>query len=109
MYWGNLVRTDDAEVRYCGECSQNVYLVTTESELVERAQRGECVALIAAAELPTPAQAMQAEFPLIAAVGRPAPPTRLGLPEPSRSPYLPRLPDQPDRPPVPPGPDPDLD
>lgn len=72
MYWGTLMRTDDREVRYCRECSHNVYLVTTESELAERARRGECVAIVTAAELPTPAQAVHSEFPPMA-VGRVAP------------------------------------
>ncbi len=71
MYWAELQGTDENGVKYCGECENRVYLVTGEAELEERARRGECVAIIAAAEIPSPHEAFRIEHGPIM-VGRPA-------------------------------------
>ena len=52
LSWGNLARTADPTVRHCGECQQPVYLVTSEELLIERAERGQCAAIVLLDELP---------------------------------------------------------
>lgn len=51
--WGALEDTGSGTVRHCLECRQQVYLVTTPAELTERAERGECIAVILPEEIPT--------------------------------------------------------
>lgn len=51
-YWAELDATDDPAVRLCGQCREQVYLVTGEPELSRRAERGECVAVILPQEIP---------------------------------------------------------
>lgn len=40
-----LARTDDAAVRYCSACAQNVYLCGTPKDFVEHGNKGHCVAV----------------------------------------------------------------
>ncbi len=54
LYWGELDATGDEGVRHCNQCEHDVYLVTSEAELEERAERGECVAIVLPEELPAP-------------------------------------------------------
>lgn len=46
MRWSNMQRTNDPEVRFCGSCHASVYLVANELEYQNRAEAGECVALL---------------------------------------------------------------
>ncbi|MEM9488333.1 MAG: hypothetical protein AAGC55_04255 [Myxococcota bacterium] len=55
-YWGSLERVSDT-VRHCKHCDRPVYLVSDRDELQQRAERGECVAVIVADELPSMYQA----------------------------------------------------
>lgn len=43
--WGDLQPTTFAQVRFCNECSRDVFLCTTESELAESVRLGRCVAV----------------------------------------------------------------
>ena len=42
--WDGLERTKDKKIRYCGECSKNVYKATTKEKMFELGQEGKCVA-----------------------------------------------------------------
>lgn len=59
MQWSNMQRTDDPEVRFCGSCHTSVFLVANELEYQNRAEAGECVALI-----PSPAPPDELFVPL---------------------------------------------
>jgi len=52
LAWGALEETEDPAVRRCDECKKPVYLVTSEAQLIERAERGECAAIVSFEELP---------------------------------------------------------
>lgn len=43
--WKMLARTDDAAVRYCSACAQNVYLCGTPQDFIEHGNKGHCVAV----------------------------------------------------------------
>ncbi len=42
--WDDLVQTAEDSVRFCMECQENVYLVQTDTETLQRARAGQCVA-----------------------------------------------------------------
>ncbi len=50
--WGELKRTADRSTRFCDVCQQTVFLCFKQSELQERASKGQCVALAGEGELP---------------------------------------------------------
>ena len=52
LYWGGLQPTDDPAVRHCDQCNENVYFTDTADEFIERASRGQCVAVLSDAEAP---------------------------------------------------------
>ena len=52
LYWGSLQKTDDPAIRVCDQCHANVYFTSTVAEFVERASRGQCVAVLTDAEAP---------------------------------------------------------
>ena len=68
LYWGDLRITGDPTTRFCDQCQQNVYMVTSETEFAERVARRECIAVVMADELPTPEQAAAAG-PSVAVMG----------------------------------------
>lgn len=43
--WYNLVNTDSYDTKYCTDCRKNVYLVSTEEELIKRRNLEQCVAI----------------------------------------------------------------
>lgn len=43
--WSGLERTDDECVRFCSVCAKSVYHCVDVSELVARAEAGDCVAI----------------------------------------------------------------
>lgn len=77
MSWGNLAQTSDPSVRHCAECQKPVYLVTSEELLLERAERGECAAIVLLDELPERDDQYEDRRPMM--LGRVAPP-RAGWP-----------------------------
>ena len=42
--WDDLQQTADQAVRYCQECKENVYLTRNDTETLQRARAGQCVA-----------------------------------------------------------------
>lgn len=62
--WANLRSTADASTRFCDSCQREVFLCTTDTEAVQHARQGHCIAK----PMPT-ATSFQ---PLV--VGRPDPP-----------------------------------
>lgn len=56
MYWGGLRDLGVPTVRFCEQCRENVYFVSTDDELRDRAARGQCVAVMLEAELPDPSK-----------------------------------------------------
>lgn len=44
-HWAELATTDREHVRYCGACSENVYLCTSEAEIAEHRDQRHCVAV----------------------------------------------------------------
>ena len=45
LEWKNLKKTDDPQVRFCGECSKNVYRCKTEQAMYEHIQLNHCIAV----------------------------------------------------------------
>ena len=45
LKWKNLKKTDDPQVRFCGECSKNVYRCKTEKDMDEHIQLNHCIAI----------------------------------------------------------------
>ena len=45
LEWKNLKKTDDPQVRFCGECSKNVYRCKTEQDMDEHIQLNHCIAI----------------------------------------------------------------
>lgn len=43
--WDKLIETNSYDKKYCSDCRQNVYLVSTEKEMIKRRNLGHCVAL----------------------------------------------------------------
>ncbi len=43
--WDDLIQTGDSSTRYCMDCKKNVYLVTSEKELIIRKYLEQCVAI----------------------------------------------------------------
>lgn len=52
LYWGGLQPTDDPAIRMCDQCDQKVYFTSTADEFIERAARGQCVAVLTDTETP---------------------------------------------------------
>ena len=52
--WEALTQTDQPNVRYCEQCNQNVFLVSTDEETLSHARAGHCIAreIPDASELP---------------------------------------------------------
>ena len=44
--WAQLSETESSEIRFCSHCENDVYLVRSEAELAEHAQKGRCVAIL---------------------------------------------------------------
>ena len=44
--WEQLTPTEDASVRHCGQCNQNVYLCRTDHETLSHARAGHCIARV---------------------------------------------------------------
>jgi hypothetical protein len=42
--WEELVPTEHASVRHCGQCDQDVYLCSTDDETLRHARAGHCIA-----------------------------------------------------------------
>lgn len=45
LKWESLVSTESPDIRYCGVCSQNVYLCETPREFVSQGNLGRCVGI----------------------------------------------------------------
>ena len=45
LEWKNLKKTDDPQVRFCGECSKNVYRCKTEQDMDEHIKLSHCIAV----------------------------------------------------------------
>src|SRR5436305_13940628 len=52
--WEQLALTEDASVRHCAQCNQDVYLCSTDDETLNHARAGHCIARLIpdASELP---------------------------------------------------------
>lgn len=48
--WSALKPTKDKDIRFCGECKQNVHLVESEAEFNKQASAGRCVVIITETE-----------------------------------------------------------
>ena len=48
--WGDLMPTNDADVRYCSACHRGVYVCKTVEEVNHYARLGECIAWVAPPE-----------------------------------------------------------
>jgi hypothetical protein len=48
--WDDLQRTADPTVRFCQECRENVYLTRNDTETLQRARAGQCVARLSPQE-----------------------------------------------------------
>ena len=48
--WDNLERTADQGIRFCQECKKNVYLTRNDTETLQRARGGQCVARLSPPE-----------------------------------------------------------
>ena len=45
LEWKNLKKTDDPQVRLCGECSKNVYRCKTDEAMDEHIKLNHCIAV----------------------------------------------------------------
>ena len=45
LEWKNLKKTDDTQVRFCGECSKNVYRCKTDEDMDEHIKLNHCIAV----------------------------------------------------------------
>lgn len=43
--WYELIETDDYKIKYCTDCSKNVFLVETEDEMIKRRNLEQCIAV----------------------------------------------------------------
>ncbi len=68
--WSNLAPTSVENVRHCGECDREVYLVLTDAQLKAHAAVGHCVAVPVA----QPASTGIDQYTVDCVVGEPAPP-----------------------------------
>ncbi|MGE0116089.1 MAG: hypothetical protein AB7T07_14555 [Steroidobacteraceae bacterium] len=51
--WGDLIRTSFEKVRFCTDCSRDVFFCSTDSELAEAVRLNRCVAVAVVSALPT--------------------------------------------------------
>ena len=45
LEWKNLKKTDDSKIRFCNECSKNVYRCKTEKDMDEHIKLNHCIAV----------------------------------------------------------------
>ena len=45
LEWKNLKKTDDSQIRFCNECSKNVYRCKTADEMDEHVKLNHCIAV----------------------------------------------------------------
>ena len=45
LEWKNLKRTEDSNIRFCNECSKNVYHCKTEKDIDKHIKSNHCIAL----------------------------------------------------------------